>query len=131
MVLEVKSKWILSLARRDIEIDLAHWIYSGNATANKQKSQTVIFRLLRFTNRQAYLRGARETQPIQFDQATLFFFLVHSTYTAVKSKEFALVIKKLHSVGLQPFLKNYILHTQDSTQEPEDKIQHVVWKHMM
>lgn len=70
--------WILSLGGPCdslVEIDRAHWIYSNNIS----KPQTVIFHLLRYTDWQAMLDGARKAKPALPDGTPLWFYPDYST----------------------------------------------------
>uniref|UniRef100_A0AAV2J6M5 Uncharacterized protein n=1 Tax=Knipowitschia caucasica TaxID=637954 RepID=A0AAV2J6M5_KNICA len=67
--------WIPSLRGSQVEIDRAHRIYSNSTT----KTQTMIFRLLRYTDRQAILEGARKAKPSLPAGTPLWFYADYST----------------------------------------------------
>lgn len=98
------SKWIPALKGRDIEIDRAHRIYDGRK--NSDRPRTLIFRTLRWQDRSAILRGARQSYPVKYtqDKVTLLFFPDFSLITTAKRKSFSPILKKMTALGLQPFL---------------------------
>lgn len=97
-------KWIPSLEGRDIDIERAHRVYDGR-DANTNKPRTLIFRLLRWQDRSAILKGARKVYPVKFaNNATLLFFPDFSPTTTAKRKSFSPVMKKATAMGLEPFL---------------------------
>uniref|UniRef100_A0A3B1JG20 L1 transposable element RRM domain-containing protein n=1 Tax=Astyanax mexicanus TaxID=7994 RepID=A0A3B1JG20_ASTMX len=95
------SKWIPSLAGREIKIERAHRIYSGKNTTHPR---TVVFKLLDYTDRQAILKGARAASPVKHGGSSLLFFPDYSHETTRKRKAFADVRKKLDNLGIQSFL---------------------------
>ncbi len=79
-----------------IEIDQAHIIYGS------VKSCTLIFRMLRYQDRQAILQGAREvmkTKPIR-DQD----HLLHFNFTSRRRQVFGSIQKELQALGVTNFL---------------------------
>lgn len=98
-------KWIPSLAGQRIEIDRCHRIYDGSIQprGEDQKPRTVIFRLLRFSDRQDILQGARKAKP-KHGNSDLFFFPDYSPQTSAKRREFVPVIDKLSDRGIRSFL---------------------------
>ncbi len=98
------SKWIPSLKGRDIEIDRAHRVYDGGRGSDRLR--TLIFRVLRWHDRSEILKGARQAYPVKcaHDNVTLLFFPDFSPATTIRRKAFNLVLKKMTSLGLQPFL---------------------------
>ncbi len=98
------SKWIPFLKGRDIEIDRAHRVYDGRK--NSDRPRTLIFRALRWHDRSEILKGARQAYPVKCaeDNVTLLFFLDFSPATTIRRKSFNPVLKKMTSLGLQPFL---------------------------
>ncbi len=98
------SRWIPSLGGRDIEIDQAHRVYDGRK--NSDRPRTLIFRALRWYDRSEILKGARQAYPVKCaqDNITLLFFSDFSPATSTRRKSFNSVLKKMTSLGLQPFL---------------------------
>ncbi|KAL1254326.1 hypothetical protein QQF64_016555 [Cirrhinus molitorella] len=98
------SKWIPSLKGHDIEIDRAHRVYDGRK--NSDRPRTLIFRVLRWHDRSAILKGARQAYLVKYTQGnvTLLFFPSFSPATTTKRKSFNPVLKKMTALGLQPFL---------------------------
>ncbi len=96
------SKWIPSLKGHDIEIDRAHRVYVTEGEAPR----TLIFRVLRWHDRSEILKGARQAYPVKCaqDNVTLLFFPDFSPATTIRRKAFNPVLKKMTSLGLQPFL---------------------------
>ncbi len=96
------SKWIPSLKGRDIEIDRAHRVYDGRK--NSDRLRTLIFRALRWHDRSEILKGARQAYLVKCaqDNVTLLFYF--SPATTTRRKSFNPVLKKMTSLGLQPFL---------------------------
>ncbi len=78
------SKWIPSLRGRD----------------------TLIFRVLRWHDRSDILKGARQAYPVKCSQSnvSLLFFPDFSPATEIRRKAFGPVLKKMTTLGLQPFL---------------------------
>ncbi len=98
------SKWIPSLKGRDIEIDRAHRVYDGGRGSNRP--HTLIFHVLRWHDRSEILKGARQAYSVKCaqDNVTLLFFPDFSPATTIRRKAFNPVLKKMTSLGLQPFL---------------------------
>ncbi len=98
------SKWIPSLRGRDIEIDRAHRVYDGGRGSDRPR--TLIFRVLRWHDRSEILKGARQAYPVKcaLNNVTLLFFPDFSPATAIRRKAFGPVLKKMKTLGLQPFL---------------------------
>ncbi len=98
------SKWIPSLKCRDIEIDRAHRVYDGGRGSDRPR--TLIFRVLRWHDRSEILKGARKAYPVKCaqDNVTLLFFPDFSPATTIRRKAFNPVLKKITSLGIQPFL---------------------------
>ncbi len=98
------SKWIPSLKGRDIELDWAHRVYDGGRGYDRLR--TLIFRVLRWHDRSEILKGARQAYPVKCaqDNVTLLFFPDFSPATTTRRKAFNPVLKKMTSLGLQPFL---------------------------
>ncbi|RXN27912.1 LINE-1 type transposase domain-containing 1 [Labeo rohita] len=97
-------KWIPSLqVGGKIEIQRAHRIYGGRDKANRPR--TLIFRLLRYQDRERILDGARAPQSeIIHGSSKLLFFPDFSNETALKRRSFDSVRRKLADRGLRPFL---------------------------
>ncbi len=98
------SKWIPSLKGCDIEIDQAHRVYDGGRGSDRPR--TLIFRVLRWHDRSEILKGARQAYLVKCaqDNVTLLFFPDFSPATTIRRKAFNPVLKKMTSLGLQPFL---------------------------
>ncbi len=98
------SKWIPSLKGRDIEIDWVHHVYDGGRGSDRP--HTLIFRVLRWHDISAILKGARQAYPVKCaqDNVTLLFFPDFSPATTIRRKAFNPVLKKMTALGLQPFL---------------------------
>ncbi len=98
------SKWIPSLKGHDIEIDRAHRVYDGGRGSDRPC--TLIFRVLRWHDRSEILKGARQAYPVKCaeDNVTLLIFPDFSPATTIRRKAFGPVLKKMTSLGLQPFL---------------------------
>lgn len=96
-------KWIPDLPAHSsrIEIDRAHRVYSSS---NSPKPRSLIFRLLRYPDRQAILQGARKAKPTLPGGARLEFYADYSHETAQKRKAFSTVRFKLHQKGAETFL---------------------------
>lgn len=96
-------KWIPDLSGRSnpIEIDRAHRVYSNS---NSNRSRAMIFRLLRYPDRQAILQGARKAKPTLPGGARLEFYADYSAATAQKRKAFSAVRSKLQQKGAETFL---------------------------
>lgn len=98
-------RWLPALLDRDLEIERAHRIYGG-ASNNAQRPRVVIFKLLRYNDRDLILQAARKHGPIRLeDNATLSFFPDYSPATAKRRGSFAAVRKELRDKGIQSFLQ--------------------------
>lgn len=96
-------KWIPSLGNKAIEIERAHRIYGSNPNTEK----TMIFKVLRYQDRQTILQGARkatEKGPILDAGKTLRFFADYSAFTSQKRKVYVGIRKELQTRGIQSFL---------------------------
>ncbi len=97
------SKWIPSLKGRDIEIDRAHRVYDGGRGSDRPR--TLIFRVLRWHDRSEILKGARQAYPVKCRTMSHYYFFPNfSPATTIRRKAFNPVLKKMTSLGLQPFL---------------------------
>lgn len=94
--------WIPALRNKGpIEIDRAHRIYGSG------KSRTLLFRVLRYPDRQAILQGAREvmkTEAIRDQDHLLRFFADYSGFTSRKRQAFGSLQRELHALGIPNFL---------------------------
>lgn len=102
---EMLPKWIPSLSNRPIEIERAHRIYGQQKST--ETGRTMIFKVLRYQDRQAILDGAREVSkkgPILDGGKQLKFFADYSACTSQKRKSFADTRKELRAAGIQSFL---------------------------
>lgn len=96
--------WIPTLSKKaPVEIDRAHRIYSQGT------ARTMIFRVLRYQDRQAILQGAREARKkeptgIQDARKTLRFYADYSAFTVQRRQAFAGPQKELHARGIPNFL---------------------------
>ncbi len=95
-------KWIPSLAGKEIEIERAHRIYSGERS--KSTPRTFVFKMLRYRDRNAILNGARNAGQILHIGAALLFFPDYSTHTASKRRAMASARKKLTQLGISSFV---------------------------
>ena len=64
----------------------------------------MIFRLLRYTDRQAILEGARKDKPSLHDGTTLQFFADYSPGTTQERQEYREIRAKLRQKGIDSFL---------------------------
>uniref|UniRef100_A0AAV2K9Q4 LINE-1 type transposase domain-containing 1 n=2 Tax=Knipowitschia caucasica TaxID=637954 RepID=A0AAV2K9Q4_KNICA len=95
-------KWIPALSGRSpIEIDRAHRIYS---TRSSKAPRVMIFRLLRYTDRQAILDGARKSRPTLQDGTPLWFSPDYSITTSQRRQAYNEVRAKLRKKGINTFL---------------------------
>lgn len=85
--------WIPALSSHNtpVEIDRAHRIYATNTS----RPRTMIFRLLRYTDRQAILEGARKAKPRLHDGTSLQFFADYSPGTTQERQEYKEIRAKL------------------------------------
>ncbi len=67
-------------------------------------NRSMIFRLLRYPDRQAILQGARKAKPTLPGGTSLEFYADYSPETAQKRKAFSAVRAKLHQKGAETFL---------------------------
>lgn len=96
--------WLPTLVDREFEIERAHRIYAN--PANNKKPRVVIFKLLRFHDRDIILREARKHGPIRLDDGGfLSFFPDYSPTTAKKRSAFTTVRRELKDKGVQTFLQ--------------------------
>ncbi|GAA6107812.1 uncharacterized protein LOC107698895 [Tachysurus ichikawai] len=79
-------------------IDKAHRVYSNS---NSSRPRSMIFWLLRYTDRQAILQGARKAKPTLPGGVRLEFYADYSHETAQKRKAFSTVRSKLHQKGVK------------------------------
>ncbi|RXM35482.1 LINE-1 type transposase domain-containing protein 1 [Acipenser ruthenus] len=84
-------------------IDRAHRVYSGGPS-RAHKPCTLLFKLLRYTDRQAILQGTRNTQPMEVNGRRLSFFVDYSQPMASKRKAFSEVRARLRREGVESFL---------------------------
>lgn len=100
---DMLPKWIPSLGNTKIQIERAHRIRS-----NKNNGQTtMIFKVLRYQDRNAILQGAREARknaPIQDAGRTIRFYADYSAFTSEKRKAYGEVMKELYERGIPAFL---------------------------
>ncbi|KAJ8358153.1 hypothetical protein AAFF_G00028880 [Aldrovandia affinis] len=83
-----------------LEIDRAHRIYSNNTS----RPRTMIFKLLRYTDRQAILAGARKARPALSDGTQLLFFADYSPGTTQERQGYREIRAKLRRKGIDSFL---------------------------
>ncbi|MGH0133447.1 UNVERIFIED_CONTAM: hypothetical protein FKN15_008459 [Acipenser sinensis] len=97
-------RWIPGLPSTTlIEIDRAHRVYSG-APSGSHKPCTLLFKLLRYTDQQAILQGARKAQLVEVNGRRLSFFADYSQPTASKRKAFSEVRARRRREGMESFL---------------------------
>lgn len=95
-------QWIPSLKNKSVEIERAHRIYTSD---NYRKGpRTLIFKLLRFQDRNVILKGARSAGPILHKSSSLLFFPDYSNQTAMKRREMNQARKKLTQLGIPSFM---------------------------
>ncbi len=96
-------KWIPELSARPcpIEIDRAPWVYSNY---NSPKPRLMVFRLLRYPDRQAILQGARKAKPTLPGGTSLEFYADYSPETVQRRKAFSAIRAKLQQKGAETFL---------------------------
>lgn len=83
-----------------VEIDRAHRIFSNNSS----RPRTMIFRLLRYTDRQSILEGARKSKPTLPDGTQLQFFADYSPGTTQERQGYKEIRSKLRQRGIDSFL---------------------------
>ncbi|KAJ8386803.1 hypothetical protein AAFF_G00165980 [Aldrovandia affinis] len=96
-------EWIPTLKRSHstpLEIDRAHRIYSNNTS----RPRTMIFKLLRYTDRQAILAGVRKARPALSDGTQLLFFADYSPGTTQERQGYREIRVKLRRKGIDSFL---------------------------
>lgn len=96
-------KWIPTLTDRVIPIERAHRIYSPRDDGQS----TMIFKALRFQDREAILRGAREARKngaIQDQGKVIRFYADFSAHTNEKRRAYADVMKELRERNIAAFL---------------------------
>uniref|UniRef100_A0A8C2I0K6 Uncharacterized protein n=1 Tax=Cyprinus carpio TaxID=7962 RepID=A0A8C2I0K6_CYPCA len=98
-------KWIPALKGRNIEIERAHRVYDGRKS-NSKCPCTLIFRVLRWQDRSAILKGARQAYPVKYiqDNVTVLFFHDFSPATSARRGSLRPVLGRMAVLGLQPFL---------------------------
>ncbi|KAI4829215.1 hypothetical protein KUCAC02_023274 [Chaenocephalus aceratus] len=95
--------WIPSIKspnNNPLEIDRAHRIFSNNTS----RSRTMVLKLLRYTDRQAILEGARKARPTLQDGTQLLFFADYSPGTTQERKEYKEIRTKLRQKGIDSFI---------------------------
>lgn len=104
---EMLPKWIPSLGTKVVQIERAHRIYS-NSPKKPNSSQTLIFKVLNYQDRQAILQGARQARkdntPIMDGDRELLFFADYSKYTSDRRAAFKKVRRDLWARGLSTFM---------------------------
>ncbi|KAJ8417421.1 hypothetical protein AAFF_G00286480 [Aldrovandia affinis] len=97
-------EWIPTLKRSHstpLEIDRAHRIYSNNTS----RPRTMIFKLLRYTDRQSILEGVRKARPALSDGTQLLFFGDYSPGTTTQERQgYREIRAKLRRKGIDSFL---------------------------
>lgn len=100
---DMLPKWIPSLGTAKIQIERAHRIRN-----NRNDGQaTMIFKVLRYQDRNAILQGAREARkkaPIQDAGKTIRFYADYSAFTSERRKAYGEVMKELYERGIPAFL---------------------------
>lgn len=91
-------KWIPSLDA--VEVDKAHRIFSNNTS----RPRTMIFKLMRFSDRQAILEGARKAKPSLASGTQLLFFADYSAGTTRERQEYKEIRATLRQKGIESFL---------------------------
>ncbi|MGH0176482.1 UNVERIFIED_CONTAM: hypothetical protein FKN15_073076 [Acipenser sinensis] len=100
----IRARWSPSLADKKTVVMRAHCIYNGWPKTN-DKHRTLIFNLLRYSNRQSILQASSKN-PLSLSGKEIKFFPDYSNYTAQRCKGFSQLIGWARSQGLQTFLKN-------------------------
>ena len=95
-------QWIptLSNSSMPIEIDRAHRTFS----AYTSKPRTMIFRVLRYQDRQAILQGVRRAMPKLQNGTPLEFYADYSTKTTQRRNKLKSIRSKLRQRGIKSFL---------------------------
>ncbi|KAI3361658.1 hypothetical protein L3Q82_002025 [Scortum barcoo] len=100
---DMLPKWIPSLGDAKIQIERAHRIRS-----NKNNGQaTMIFKVLRYQDRNIILQGAREARkkaPIQDAGRTIRFYADYSAFTSERRNAYGEVMKEVYERGIPAFL---------------------------
>lgn len=100
---EMLPKWIPSLGNAKVQIERAHRIRNNQNNGRA----TMIFKVLRYQDRNNILQGAREERkkaPIQDDGKTIRFYADYSAFTNERRKAYGEVLKELHERRIQAFL---------------------------
>lgn len=105
-----------------MEIDRAHRIYSNNAS----RPRTMIFRLLRYTHRQAILEGARRAKPALPGGAQLHFFAEYTPGTTHEWQKYKELRAKLRQKGIELFLICPVILKVNSAEEASEALRSVV-----
>lgn len=92
--------WIPRLGSDPLEIDRAHRVFS-NSTA---RPRTMIFRLLRYTDRQAILEGARKAKPTLTDGTKLQFFADYGPGTTKERQKYKEIRARLWQRKIDAYL---------------------------
>lgn len=96
-------KWLLALQGKVIEIERAHRLYA-NEDSSRKKARTLIFKLLRYNDRQAILKEARNSSSLNYEGTKLWFFPDYSKGTSQKRKVMSEKRKRLQQLGIESFL---------------------------
>ncbi|RXM28726.1 LINE-1 type transposase domain-containing protein 1 [Acipenser ruthenus] len=94
--------WFLTLAGKNIEIMRAHRAYADSSRP-KDKPYTLIFNLLRYTDRQLVLQATRKTPSCSMNKV-LRFYPDYCGLTAKRRRAFSQPLSLAHSQGMQAFL---------------------------
>ncbi|KAK1906442.1 LINE-1 type transposase domain containing protein 1 [Dissostichus eleginoides] len=95
--------WIPSIKSPNsnpLEIDRAHRIFYNNTS----RLRTMVLKLLRYTDRQAILEGARKVRPTLQDGTQLLFFADYSPGTTQERQEYKEIRIKLRQKGIDSFI---------------------------
>ncbi|ROK16074.1 LINE-1 type transposase domain-containing protein 1 [Anabarilius grahami] len=96
-------KWIPALQGKTIEIERVHHLYA-NKDSSRKKARTLIFKLLRYNDRQAIMQGARNSSSLSYEGGNLRFFPDFSKGTSQKRNAMAEGRKRLQQLGIESFL---------------------------
>lgn len=96
-------KWLPSLQGKVIEIERAHRLYA-NEDSTRKKARTLIFKLLRYNDRQAILKQSRNSPSLNHEGVKLWFFPDFSKGTSQKRKVMSERRKRLQQLGIESFL---------------------------
>lgn len=126
---DMLPKWFPALSQRKFEIERGHRIYWRFASDDR-KPRVVIFKLLRYTDRQLILQESRKGNPIrEAGGNTLRFYTDYSPATSQLRRAFSEVRKAMWDAGARSFLiypatlrvtHNNTQHSFTSVQEAED-----------